>query len=84
MDETRLQQLLAIYLERSTLVVPHEFPCVIHDDPDDDIFVHAAIAGGASYIVSGDPHFLRVGSYRGINMISPREFSSRFEDGIRV
>ena len=42
-------------------------------DPDDDLFVTAAVEGQADYIVSGDPHLLDLGEYLGVKIVSPRE-----------
>jgi len=43
-------------------------------DPDDDIFIAAAIAGKAEMIVSGDKALRRVSGYQGINILGPGEF----------
>lgn len=47
---------------------------VIKDDPDDDRVLECAIAGHADYIVSGDRHLLRLGSYKDIPIITVRHF----------
>lgn len=43
-------------------------------DPDDDIFLEAAVAGDAHYIVSGDRHLLDLGSHEGIPIVTPAAF----------
>jgi predicted nucleic acid-binding protein len=40
-------------------------------DPDDDIVLATAVAGGVDAIVSGDSHLLVIGEYRGIPIIAP-------------
>ena len=40
----------------------------------DDKFVETALVAGASWLVSGDKHLLRLGEYRGIKVISARTF----------
>ncbi len=47
---------------------------VVTEDPDDDIYIAAAIEGMAHYIVSGDRHLLDVGEVEGIQIVTPREF----------
>jgi uncharacterized protein len=58
----------------SELVNTTETLTVIKDDPDDDRVLECAIAGRADYIVSGDRHLLKLGSYKGIHILSVREF----------
>ena len=44
------------------------------EDPDDDKFLAAAVAGQAAAIVSNDEHLLAVHSYQGIDILRPRAF----------
>ncbi len=41
-------------------------------DPDDDMFLAAAIAGSAQIIVSRDKHLLQVTGWSGIEVLKPR------------
>ena len=52
------------------LVVPADIGPVILADPDDDIVLATAVAGGADAIVSGDAHLLGIGEFRGMPIIS--------------
>lgn len=46
-------------------------------DPDDDKFLATADAGRADYLVTGDVgHLLNLHNYKGVAIISPREFVS--------
>jgi putative PIN family toxin of toxin-antitoxin system len=47
---------------------------VVRQDPDDDKVIACAVDGGASYIVSGDPHLLDMREYEGIRIVSPADF----------
>jgi putative PIN family toxin of toxin-antitoxin system len=49
-------------------------PEPVCDDPDDDKFLACALAGECKLIVSGDKHLLRASGFRGINVLTPREF----------
>ncbi len=46
----------------------------IPEDPSDDKFLDCAVDGRADWIVSGDQHLLRLKTFRGIRIGSPREF----------
>lgn len=58
----------------SEFVVPEEKIQLIADDPKDDKFLEAAIAGKVDFIVSGDNHLLELKEFRSIPIISGREF----------
>ena len=43
-------------------------------DPSDDMLLDAAVAGQASPIVTGDADLLALKSFRGVSLLSPRDF----------
>lgn len=43
-------------------------------DPDDDKFLSCAVEGRADYLVTGDDDLLALGDYRGIRIVTPRQF----------
>ena len=47
---------------------------VIQEDPADNRVLECALAGKASYIVTGDAHLLRLKGYQGIIMLNPAAF----------
>jgi putative PIN family toxin of toxin-antitoxin system len=50
-------------------------------DPDDDMFLAAALLGRVQYVVSGDKkHLLNMGSYQGIPIITARQFVTEVLD----
>jgi putative PIN family toxin of toxin-antitoxin system len=62
-------------LEASAAVVNPSFSLnAVPDDPDDNCVLECALAGNADYIVSGDRHLLRLGSFEGIAILSVRQF----------
>ena len=56
------------------LIEPEEKINIVKDDPDDNKFIEAAVAGKADHIVTQDAHLLKIKEYRGIKIITPREF----------
>ena len=68
-----IEELLEI-LERVSLLVQGTTLVAVCRDPDDDKFFAAGVEGAAEYIVSGDADVRAVGKYRGITVLSPREF----------
>jgi len=47
---------------------------VVLEHPADDKFIDCALAAKAVYLVSGDKHLLKVGSYRKTQILSVSEF----------
>ena len=61
-------------LENSLLVEPEEKIEIVKDDSDDNKFVEAAIAGKADYIITQDNHLLKIKEFRGIKILTPKQF----------
>ena len=63
-------------IQRVAIVVENPFPLpiIIEDDPDDNVILACALKAKVDYLVSGDIHLKRIGSYKGISMVSPSEF----------
>lgn len=55
--------------------------CAVREDPDDDMVLGAALAGGADVIVSKDHHLQVLGSYQGIRFVSTQKFVRMLERG---
>ncbi|MFB6144290.1 MAG: putative toxin-antitoxin system toxin component, PIN family [Candidatus Nanohaloarchaea archaeon] len=66
--------------KKGELVHPEEDLHLVEDDPDDDKLFEAALEAGADYLVSGDKeHVQPIGSFREINVITPRELVEKME-----
>ncbi|MGQ9825464.1 MAG: putative toxin-antitoxin system toxin component, PIN family [Desulfotomaculales bacterium] len=62
-------------LKRLAKVVPGEREVkIMSADPDDDMFIAAAVESEADYVVSGNKHLLELNKYQGIKIITPAEF----------
>ncbi len=62
-------------IENAVVVEPKEKLDVVKNDPKDNKFFEAALAGNADYIISQDrKHILSIKEYKGIKTILPEEF----------
>lgn len=74
MDEADVQWEVETVRYFAEFVDPEEPIRAVGDDPDDEKFLEAAVAGDVDYVVSGDRHLLDLGSFRGIGIVEPRTF----------
>jgi putative PIN family toxin of toxin-antitoxin system len=63
------------------IVKPDVVLHVIEEDPDDDRVLECAVKGRADYIVTGDRHLLKLGSYEAIPIVTVRQFLDAAEAG---
>ena len=56
------------------IVEPDIILDAVKDDPDDNRVLECAIKGQADYIISGDRHLLKLGSYDGLPIMTVRQF----------
>ena len=77
MDEEDIQEEVETIRYFAEFVDPDEEITAVDDDPDDDKFLEAAVAGNVDYIVSGDRHLLDLDSFQGIEIVEPRAFYER-------
>lgn len=77
MDEEDVQQEVETIRYFAEFVDPDEEITAVDDDPDDDKFLEAAVAGNVEYFVSDDRHLLDLGSFRGIDIVELRTFYDR-------
>ncbi len=57
-----------------TLVDPTFAVDAVPDDPDDNRILECAIAAGSQFIVTGDGDLLRLGTYKGIQILKVADF----------
>jgi uncharacterized protein len=50
---------------------------IVIADPTDNIFLECALDGGANSIISGNRHLLDIEVYKGIEIVSAKEFLSK-------
>ena len=72
--EVALEPILALVAMSATIVDAPRLEVPVSEDPADDMFLAAALASRTRLIVSGDKHLLRVSGWRGITVLTPRQF----------
>jgi putative PIN family toxin of toxin-antitoxin system len=77
-QDVDLKPFLDLLTVQAEIVLAPPLPPVIRDDPSDDKFLEAAVAGEARYIVSGDKHLLKLSVFQGIEILKPRDFVQRY------
>jgi putative PIN family toxin of toxin-antitoxin system len=75
-DPGRSEAAVTQVVRVSRLVEPAEQLAIVREDPDDDRVLEAAVAGNASFIVSGDRHLLQLASFREVRIVLPSDFLS--------
>lgn len=53
---------------------------VIKEDPSDNKYLSCALKGRTDFIISGDEHLLNLGSYKGIQIVTPARFLEMMEE----
>lgn len=61
-------------IDESIIIKPKIKLDIIKEDSDDNKVIECAIVGKANYIVTKDNHLLKLKKYRGIKIITPKEF----------
>lgn len=51
----------------------------IIEDPDDDVILACALAARADMIVSGDNHLLKLGRWKGMDILNPADAVQRID-----
>jgi putative PIN family toxin of toxin-antitoxin system len=75
-DASRAEIAVAQVARIATVVEPSERLDVIHDDPEDNRVLEAAIEASADVIVSGDRHLRRLKVWRDVTVLDPAQYLS--------
>ena len=68
---------MALIASHALVVDAPDLPAQVCSDSDDDRFLACAIAGGVKVIVTGDKALLATSPYKGITVLTPRQFVDR-------
>ena len=73
-DERRVRRAQSVLANFTLTAIPTIRVSTIIEDEADNRILECALAAGAQFIVSGDRHLLRLGKFRRIAILTPREF----------
>jgi putative PIN family toxin of toxin-antitoxin system len=72
--QTSVSELMESLLSLVEIIEDRPIEPVVKRDPDDDKILACAVAVQAGWIVSGDDHLLSLKRYKGIPVVTPRQF----------
>lgn len=67
------------YAEIVKIIDAKSLETQVSEDIDDDIFIACAASAIADYIVSGDPHLLKLKKYDAVSIVDARTFLDKFK-----
>lgn len=73
-ESTRVYAALAALAKFTTVEIPRTEVNAVAADPSDNPVLECALAAQAHVIVSGDRHLRKLRTFRGISILTPREF----------
>jgi putative PIN family toxin of toxin-antitoxin system len=56
------------------MIPDYSFEQPVCEDPDDDKFLACAMLSKSQYLVSGDKHLLKLGTFLNTEIVTPRQF----------
>jgi uncharacterized protein len=80
LSEREVEAYIDLILSHSELVDVKTKVNAIKEDRSDNKFLSCAVDGRAVFVVSGDSHLLKLRAFRGIRIVSAREFLGVFEE----
>lgn len=76
------REVLSTIREFTRVVDPKEKIAVLKEDEADNGILECAVEAKAHVIITGDKHFQALGTFRGIAIMSPREFLDAYSAGV--
>ena len=75
---TALTSVLTLIAMHASIVNAMPLALPVSADAADDMFLAAAVAADVTTVISGDRHLLDVTGWRGIAVVTPRQFVDQF------
>lgn len=72
--EEQKSRFLTIIYEVAVVVGTRDCLNIIKADPDDNVILESAIENDVDFIITGDNHLLDLKEFRGVKILTPREF----------
>ena len=79
MSSEEITQTLERFRRIAVMIEPTERLQAVLEDATDNKFLECAVAGGATYIISGDKHLLKLQVYQGIPILTPAAFLAQID-----
>jgi putative PIN family toxin of toxin-antitoxin system len=73
----KVKEFLEIIVFNSQIVYPKKKLNIVKKDPSDNKILECALEAKTSFIISGDRHLLEIREYKGIKIITPKEFLTK-------
>ena len=73
-DKKNIEEIVKAILLFAHLIEPTDKVSVIKDDTDDNKIIECALACKADFIITQDNHLLKLKEFKGIKIITPRQF----------
>ena len=73
-SEDKINFMIDNYKKFSKLVAPKIKLSIVEEDEDDNRILECAETANADYIISGDEHLLKLRNYKGVRIVSSKEF----------
>ena len=73
-DKEKIEDLIKVILSIAELIETKTRVDIIKEDPKDNIILECAVSCNADYIISGDQHLLKLKEFKGIKIITAKEF----------
>ncbi|MCD6284271.1 putative toxin-antitoxin system toxin component, PIN family [bacterium] len=70
----KVKEYLETIVFNSKITYPKKKLNIVKKDPSDSKIIECALEAKASFIISGDKHLLEIKRYKGIKIVTPREF----------
>jgi len=78
LSDDDIKTVVGLILLRGEAVIPRQ-PVTVCRDPKDNKFLEVAVEGQADLIISGDEDLLTLHPFRGIPILSPRDFLRKLD-----
>ncbi|MBI3412876.1 MAG: putative toxin-antitoxin system toxin component, PIN family [Candidatus Aenigmarchaeota archaeon] len=79
--DNSIESLVRYMLSIAELVDVNKAVKFVLEDPADDKILECAASVKADYIVSGDNHLLKLGSFEGVEIVTPKRFLEKIRPG---
>ena len=76
--KTTTEELIESLFGIMEIVHPKAPLSVVKNDPDDNKVLECAVAADAEYVITGDPHLLKLKRFQSVSILTPRNFIQSF------